>query len=261
MRDDLRAEQDDLDGLVAGLDDRQWAAATPSPGWRVAEQIAHLAYFDGAAAVAIAHPEAFLRLRSELLAVAVQGPGAMDDLTLAPYRAMAPADLLAAWRADRVRLADASASLADHDRVEWFGPSMGAKSFLTARLMETWAHGQDVVDALGLVRPVTDRLSHLARLGFITRSWSFTVRGRQVADVPIRVVLDAPSGGRWSFGDEDAPESIRGSAEDFCLVVTQRRHVDDTDLAVAGAAARDWMLVAQAFAGGPTEGPPAGTWT
>ena len=31
----------------------------------------------------------------------------------------------------------------------WYGPSMSARSFVTARLMETWAHGMDVADALG----------------------------------------------------------------------------------------------------------------
>jgi uncharacterized protein (TIGR03084 family) len=178
-----------------------------------------------------------------------------DDLTLGPFRAMTPDELLAAWRAGREELAAAGATLANDTRVEWYGPSMGSKSFLTARLMEAWAHGQDVVDAVGATRPATDRLRHIAQLGFITRGWTYANRGLEVPSTPVRVELTSPSGETWSFGPEDAPESIVGPALDFCLVTTQRRHVDDTDLVVTGPAARDWMEKAQLFAGPPSDGP------
>lgn len=260
VRTDLLDEQQALDDLVGDLADDQWSAPTPSPGWTVADQVAHLAYFDRAAALAIEDPEAFAELKQAFWEVAVQGAAATDDYALAPFRAMAPAGLVAAWRRDRSTLATASAGLADDGRVEWFGPSMGARSFLTARLMEVWAHGQDVVDALGLARQATDRLAHVARLGFITRSWSFVNRGLEAGDVAVRVRLDAPSGASWTYGDDDAPASVEGRAQDFCLVVTQRRHVDDTDLVLHGDAAREWMVHAQAFAGPPSDGPPAGTW-
>jgi uncharacterized protein (TIGR03084 family) len=145
--------------------------------------------------------------------------------------------------------------LDDDTRVEWYGPSMGAKSFLTARLMETWAHGQDVCDAVGATRAPSDRVRHIAQLGVITRGWSYVVRGETAPDVPVRVELTAPSGALWAWGADDTGEQIAGRAIDFALVVTQRRHVDDTDLAVDGDAALDWMRKAQAFAGTPTTGP------
>jgi uncharacterized protein (TIGR03084 family) len=138
---------------------------------------------------------------------------------------------------------------------------MSAKSFLTARLMETWAHGQDVVDAVGAARAPTDRLRHIAQLGVITRRWSYANRGLAVREEEVRVELAGPSGTTWTWGQDDAAASIVGAAEDFCLVVTQRRHVDDTMLVVRGDAARDWMLKAQAFAGPPTDGPRPGTRT
>ncbi len=258
VRADVLAEQDSLDDIVSGLNDEQWYAPTPSKGWRVVEQIAHLAYFDDAAAVAITDPARFVELRGALQSALAGGdPEAADTLTLEPLRSLQPAGLLEAWRASRRLLADAAASVADDDRIEWYGPSMGSKSFLTARLMEAWAHGQDVADAVGVDRTATDRLTHIARLGFITRGWSYAVRGLAVPADQVRVELVAPSGAHWRFGPEDAAQSISGSAEAFCLVVTQRRHVDDTDLVVEGDAARDWMLQAQAFAGGPTEGPAA----
>jgi uncharacterized protein (TIGR03084 family) len=246
---DMRAEQDALDALVAGLTDEQWRLATPSPGWAVADQIGHLTYFDGAAATAVADPPAFTASVEQLVAADDQ-----DALTL--HRHLTPPELLAAWRANRHRLADVAATLDDESRIAWYGPSMGAKSFLTARLMEVWAHGQDVVDAIGVEREATDRLQHIAQLGFITRGWSYINRGLDVPDAPVRVRLTAPSGAIWEYGPADCADSVEGPAEDFCLVVTQRRHVDATALVTDGDAARDWMLKAQAFAGGPTDGPP-----
>ena len=255
---DLVAEQQALDEVVAGLDAADWAASTPSAGWAVSDQVAHLTYFDRAAAAAITEPEAF-RASVEKLWVAASRNGG-DDLTLGPFRALSSDDLLATWRDGRTLLAKAAVTLTDEDRVEWYGPSMGARSFLTARLMEAWAHGQDVVDAVGGHRPASDRLRHVAQLGVITRRWSYANRKMAVPDVEIDVALTAPSGGRWTWGPGDAPEVIRGPAEDFCLVVTQRRHLDDTDLEVVGDAARDWLLLAQAFAGPPSDGPDSGSF-
>ena len=254
---DLRDEQQSLDEIVAGLDNLQWALPTSSVPWTVADQIGHLAYFDNAASLAIANPTAFAEDVNRLW-TATSDAETADDLSLREYRALTPAQLLDGWRSGRRFLSKAAATLTDDMRVNWYGPSMGAKSFLTARLMETWAHGQDVVDAVGVYRAASDRLGHIARLGFITRAWSYTNRGLRAPIDPIRVNLTSPSGEAWSFGPDDATESVTGPAADFCLVVTQRRHVDDTQLD-ATALGREWLLIAQAFAGPPTDGPPAGT--
>jgi uncharacterized protein (TIGR03084 family) len=251
---DLVAEQQSLDDIVAGLSDAEWALDTPSPGWTIADQIGHLTYFDGTAALAITDPDAFTEQMHQLLAVGTTG-GSADDVTLGTYRAMRPTELLEAWRTNRRALASAGSTLADDTRVAWYGPSMGAKSFLTARLMETWAHGQDIVDAVGVDRAPTDRLRHIAQLGFITRGWTYVNRGLDVPATPVAVVLESPSGETWRFGPDDAAEHVVGRALDFCLVTTQRRHVDDTALVVTGDAARDWMEKAQLFAGPPSDGP------
>lgn len=252
---DLRAEQEDLDDVVAPLTDQQWATPTPSPGWTVADQIAHLTYFDGTATTAVVDPERFGAETTALLE-ALAGDGAdMDEATLAWCRDLAPAELLGRWRTNRAELLEAAATLADDARVPWYGPSMGAKSFLTARLMETWAHGQDVVDAVGASRTPTDRLRHIAQLGVITHGWSYVNRGLEPPTHRVRVELTSPSGQAWSWNDDATDGAVRGPAEDFCLVVTQRRHVDDTALVTEDSAARDWMEKAQAFAGGATEGP------
>ncbi len=158
----------------------------------------------------------------------------------------------------------ALADLPDGARIPWYGPSQSGRSFATARLMETWAHGLDVIEALhpvGLAEAPapTDRLAHICHLGVATRGWSFVVRDQASPEAEVRVELTLPSGQSWSAGSEDAADRVTGEALDFCLVVTQRRHVDDTDLFVEGDAARAWMEVAQCFAGAATLPPAPGS--
>jgi len=242
---DLRDEQDALDDVVATLSDDQWETPSPSPGWTVADQIGHLSYFDAAAVLACEDPERFRSEAAELRAAAN-----IDALTLG--RGIAPAERLGIWRTNRNRLFTVSSGLDEETRIPWYGPSMGAKSFITARLMECWAHGQDVCDALGVDHAATDRLRHVAQLGFRTRTWSYVNRGLEAPEVPVEIHLVSPSGETWRFGSAEGNEQIQGTAVDFCLVVTQRRHVDESGLVINGQSAREWMEIAQAFAGGPT---------
>jgi uncharacterized protein (TIGR03084 family) len=253
LRSDLVAEQDALDDVVAAINDDRWRSATPSPGWTVADQIGHLTFFDRSAASSILDPEKF---REELDALIEHASSdGIDEFTLRTYRAMSAPELLGAWREGRKVLEQAASTLDEETRLPWYGPSMGAKSFLSARLMETWAHGTDIVDALKATRPATDRLRHVAQLGYLTRAWSYRVRGDDAPKDDIRVELLGPSGDLWTWGPEDAKERVTGPAEEFCLVVTQRRHVDDTSLGY-GELGREWLVRAQAFAGGPSDGPP-----
>ncbi|NNF54532.1 MAG: TIGR03084 family protein [Acidimicrobiales bacterium] len=248
---DLEAEQEALDAVVADLPAKSWQIATASPRWAVRHQIAHLAYFDHAAALAITEPEAFKASASELFSHVDEGAEAIDQLTVGLLSKRSASELLADWRANRLELSTAAATLENDSRVVWYGPSMGSKSFLTARLMECWAHGQDIVDAVGATRSATDRIRHIAQLGYITRGWSYANRGLDVPAEPVRVRLHSPSGQTWTFGPQDATETVAGSAEEFCLVVTQRRKVGDTAL-TATPIAMDWLEIAQAFAGPAT---------
>lgn len=252
VRADLIAEQDELDALVAPLSDEVWRLATPSPGWNVADQIGHLTYFDGSAVNAILDPDRFQSEMSDLFESALAE--GVDTFTLGAFRTLSPRQQFAAWRYNRTALATAARTLDDDTRVDWYGPSMGARSFLTARLMEVWAHGTDIADALGVDRPATNRLRHVTQLGFITRKWSYKVRGEEPPDGSVRLELTGPEGDVWTWGDADATDTIRGTAQEFCLVVTKRRHLDDTSLET-GDLGRHWMLRAQAFAGTPSSGP------
>ncbi len=246
---DLAAEHADLDQLVDGLDEAGLDRPTPADGWSVRDQVSHLAWFDEQATLAVRDPDAFVAGLPDALA-----DDAFTDRAVVAGRAMAGPALRAWWRGARAELLDALAELGPGTRVPWYGPPMSPASFTTARLMETWAHGQDVADGLEAERAPTDRLRHVAFLGVRALPNSYRVRGLPVPDAAVRVELTAPSGTTWAWGEESASEVVRGPAVDFCLVVTQRRHVDDTELVAEGPVAADWLRLAQAFAGPPGPG-------
>lgn len=250
LADDVQAEHDALADGLRGLGEDAWSTPTPAPRWTVRDQVTHLAFFDHVTRLAIAEPAAFEALRAE----AEQDLESYVDGRRAEAADRSGPEMLDWWARERTALLDAARAADPRQRVPWFGPSMSLASKLTARVMETWAHGQDVVDALGLVRPPTARLHHVARIGVLAFPNSFRANGRPVPEAGVRVVLTAPGGGTWEWGERDAPDSVSGPAEDFCLVVTQRRHLDDTSLVVTGPVAMEWMSIAQAFAGAPGEG-------
>ncbi|WP_040926482.1 TIGR03084 family metal-binding protein [Saccharomonospora marina] len=247
---DLDAEGQEVDDLVSGLADDEWAKPTPAQGWTVAHQIAHLAWTDGKALLAARHPEEF---GAEVKRALAAGEGYVDDAA-AEGAATPPADLLAAWRQGRTQLRQALASVPSGTKLPWYGPPMSAASMATARMMETWAHGQDVADALGVERVPTARLRHIARFGVRTRDFAFHLHSLTAPAEEFRVELTAPGTGTWAFGPADAAQRVSGSALDFCLVVTQRRHPADTGLRAEGADAQQWLRIAQAFAGPPGQG-------
>ncbi len=248
--DDLRAESDHLDGLVAELPADRWAKATPAQGWTIAHQIAHLLWTDRVALLSVDDEAGF----NEVLGAAAEDPLGFVDRGAEEIAANAPAELLADWRATRHRLHDALLTVPDGRKLPWFGPPMSAASMATARLMETWAHGLDVADALGVRPPPTARLRSIAHIGVRTRDFAFAINALEPPSDPFRVELAAPGGDTWTWGPEDAPQRVTGSAEDFCLLVTQRRAPSTLDVTAEGDDARRWLTIAQAFAGPPGPG-------
>ena len=246
--DDLAGEHAALDAVVAPLSADVWDEATPAAGWTIRDSISHLWFFDQRARMALS-PETLADFRADAERLLASGAASGPDPSVEVGRALRPHELLAAWRADRGRLLDLARTVDPSARIEWYGPAMGARSFITARLMETWAHGQDVRDALGLAPEVSDRLRHVAHIGVRARPYAYAVNGRALPEREVRVVLDVPGGGEWTWGDPAAPDKVSGAAIDFCLVVTQRRHAADTALVVEGRLAEEWLGLAQAFAG------------
>ena len=218
----------------------------------MAHQIAHLAWTDEQALLAATDPEAFTR------AVAEVGPrlGTLVDDAAGGRRGRGARPAAGPLAGGRATLAEALADLPDGTKLPWFGPPMSAASMATARLMETWAHGLDVTDALRLPPSVSARLRHVAHIGVRTRDFAFAQHGLAAPAEPFRVELAAPDGDTWGWGPEDAAQRVTGPALDFCLRVTQRRHRDDLALTATGADADRWLDLAQAFAGPPGPGRP-----
>jgi uncharacterized protein (TIGR03084 family) len=247
---DLRAESDELDALVAPLASDRWAASTPAAGWTIAHQIGHLLWTDRVALTSVTDEPAF----AGLLELAAANPIGFVDAGADELAATGPAELLADWRETRARLHDALLTVADGRKLPWFGPPMSAASMATARLMETWAHGLDVADTLGVKRLPTARLRSIAHIGVRTRDYAFAVNGLPAPTEPFLVELRAPDGSTWSWGPPDAAQRVTGDAEDFCCLVTQRRALRDLDVTAEGDDAKHWLQIAQAFAGPPGPG-------
>lgn len=249
---DLADESESLDALVAPLAPEQWRTPTPAEGWTVAHQIGHLMWTDAAAVTAVTEPEEFARS----VEAAMGDPDGFVDGAAREAALLEPATLLERWRWGRRALPDALRNVPSGGRVLWFGPAMSAASMATARLMETWAHGQDVADAIGVDRAPTDRIRHVAHIAVRARGFAYLVNGLELPAADIRVELVGPGGDRWTWGPADAAQRITGPALDFCLLSTQRRHLADLALVAEGDDARRWVTIAQAFAGPPGGGRP-----
>ncbi|MEU1123151.1 TIGR03084 family metal-binding protein [Streptomyces sp. NPDC005899] len=246
--DDLRQESEELDLLVAGLNAGGWALPTPAEGWTVAHQIAHLNWTDEVALLAVTDPGGFAGKAAEAAAAPETFVAEAAGEAVA---ALAPDALLVEWREGRARLQDALRAAPPQAKYPWYGPPMSVASMATARLMETWAHGQDVADALGVTRKPSTRLRHVARIGVRARDYAYFVRGAQPPAEQFRVELRAEDGTTSVYGPEDAAQRVTGPLLDFCLLVTRRAHRDDLSLRAVGPDAERWLDIAQAYAGPP----------
>ncbi|MFI1184353.1 TIGR03084 family metal-binding protein [Streptomyces sp. NPDC020799] len=250
--DDLRDEGEELDRLVAELKAEQWSLATPAPRWTIAHQIAHLHWTDHAALIAVTDEDGAHALTEKVLAA----PGSFADEGAEEGAQLPPGELLSRWREGRAALDRALQDAVPGSRFPWFGLYLSVGYMATGRLMETWAHAQDVVDALGAVRTPTDRLKHVVGLGVRARDLGFMAHGLVAPTEVFRVEVTGPAGELWTYGPEDAPQRVTGPALDFCLLVTQRAHRADLALCAEGRDADRWLDIAQAFAGPSGRGRP-----
>lgn len=242
---DLSAEGDALEALVAPLDEDGWRTMTPAEGWDIATTIAHLAWTDEAAIAAGTDKEAW---DAGVLKAMADPLGFVDAEAFAAAKAPG-AEIFARWQAGRPALVQMLRDYPAGQKLPWYGPPMSPASMATARFMETWAHALDVAEALEVTPEPTDRIRHVAHLGVRTRNFSFGVHELEPPAEEFRIDLVAPSGEVWSWGPEDAAQTLTGSAYDFCLLVTQRRNRADLDLVATGPDVDRWLDVAQAFAG------------
>ncbi len=254
---DLSAQYQAFDDLVAPLDRRGWTRKTMFYDWTVFDQVAHITFFDHESVLATEAPDQFLERSKGIMAILKSGKS-MRAYTNDLLGIEEPEHLLEFWRQIRHRLLSLLEKNELKDRIIWYGPDMSARSFATARLMETWAHSQDVFDLMGQKRVNGRELYHIAHLGVTTFSWSFKIKKLTPPDTGPRVELEGPSGERWDWGEPDAKDRVTGSVQDFCQVITQRRNVKDTGLKCFGEHAKKWMTIAQAFAGVAQSAPDPG---
>lgn len=255
---DFRAEAKQLHGLLATLPDKEWERPTLFKAWTINDVVQHLHFGDVMAMTSATDTAAFVALRADVAAKRAAGLTRVEETRqrLGDARGTALLDL---WYGHLDRLC----SLLDHrdpsERFKWAGPDMGLRMFVTARQMETWAHGQEIYDVLGEEREPTGRLHNIAVIGVRTFGWTFVNRGRPVPPEMPYVRLTAPSGEIWEWNPPASGDRVEGAALDFCQVVTQVRNIADTKLTAIGETAQQWMSIAQCFAGPPEDPPAPGT--
>ena len=225
--------------------------------WTPWDVVAHLHYFDLVSLVSLEGREAFAAEQKKLVEALQAGVSGKAQAREALGHLDAKS-LVERWKASSDDLAAQLGASDPKRRLPWFGPDMGVAMFTTARYMETWAHSQAIYDLKQVARQHTDRIRNVCAIGVKTFGWTFVNRGLEPPGAPPYLRLTAPSGAIWEYNDESESERIEGTALDFCLTVTQVRHVKDTGLRVTGEVATRWMEIAQCFAGGPVDPPPPG---
>lgn len=263
----LNEESETLDVFLSSLDEDGFDRVTPLHGFTIRDMVSHLVSVDRLALLRITDATGFAPARDALTA-ALQNPvaGEPDDHpTYARLRALEAAlvgspsssVLMDLWRAGLAALNRAAAATQGDLMIEWFAATMPISRLLAARHMAVFCYGQDIFDAFEVRRMPTDRIHAVADFGVRTRALAFATHDQDLPEMPF-VRLLAPSGRTWTWGDAQAPERIAGSAEQFCLVVTQRRNIADTALDVTGPGAARWMDIAQTIGGPPLQSPGPG---
>lgn len=253
---DFRVEADALAEILDPLPDEMWETPTQFKGWRINDVIVHLHFWNRAADLSMQDPDAFQTLAAEVVAGMAQGGMRHVENRIITSRGRA---LFEDWQQLYRDMEPRWATVEPKARMPWVGPDMSARSMVTARQMEHWAHGQEVFDLLGLEQPQSDRIRNIVFLGVNTFGWSHRVQGLAVPEEMPRLVLTAPSGELWTFGPNESLELIEGNAVEFAQVVTQTRNIADTGLKVDGEIASQWMATAQCFAGGKQTPPTPGS--
>jgi uncharacterized protein (TIGR03084 family) len=241
---DLRDEGDELEAVVT-TNSGAWRRPTAAPGWTIAHQVSHLEWTDNLLLTALGEPERFAEVVGQLpvpLTAAVDAAAASGALR-------DQSEALRAWQRSRGEVLEQLSARNPSDRVPWLDSTMSVRSAATARLMETWAHGQDIADGLGIRRTPSGRLRHVAHLAVSTRDYSFALHGLPAPTEEFRVELDGPAGQSWEWGPPDAPQRVTGPALDFCLLAVRRQPRAEVKLTAVGEQADTWLTVIQAFAG------------
>jgi len=224
--DDLEAEQDRLEDILAGLDDAQWAAASGADGWTVCDVVLHLAQSEEAVLASTAGTSWETRLASGITLDQV-----MDQLVQAERAE--PALVFQRWREARRGAVRALRAADPAQPLSWVAARLKPATLATTRLAEHWAHGLDITGPLGIAFPDTERLHHVAWLAHRSLTYAFALTGEQAHEV--RCDLTAPDGAAtWHYGEAGADSAISGTAGAFCRVAAQRLAPQESGLRATG---------------------------
>ncbi|WP_411816564.1 TIGR03084 family metal-binding protein [Hyphococcus sp. DH-69] len=259
--DDFLIECDVLDDLLKRQNAEDLMRETQFKNWTIEDIIAHLHMWNHAALLTLESREKFQSFLMEILPVlGKEGHIGAQRHWLKTHLGNARGQaLLNEWSALYPQLAAAYKQADPENRVAWVGPEMSTTAKIIARQMECWAHGQAIFDLLGADRPESDRIRNICHLGVTTYSWTFRNRQTDPPQPKPHVHLTAPAGAAWEWNDVQADNFVRGSAVEFAQIVTQTRNIADTNLETFGDAAKQWMTIAQCFAGLPEDPPAKGT--
>lgn len=252
---DFLEETEILYKLLGNLDEAEFEKPTLFKNWMINDILVHLHFWNSNAHASLNEPTKFDQVMERFFSAIQTGK-------LRPYENKVIKErgrnLLEIWYQLSQKLGDDFSNVDPKLRVKWAGPDMSARTCISARQMEVWAHGQAVFDLIGQDRPESDRIKNIVILGINAFAWSYSVHGFVVPNKIPFLKLRAPSGEVWEFGDTSNPDIISGDATEFSQVVTQTRNIADTKLCVLGKTSKTWMQNAQCFAGPPETPPVAG---
>jgi uncharacterized protein (TIGR03084 family) len=238
--DDLAAEEEQLDDILAGLSQAQWLSESAAAGWSVADVVLHLAQSEEGV---ISSASGGVPQR-----IAAMAGGSVDDRAARWVLAerAAPAVVFERWRQSR-RAAMVALLAADPQwPLEWVAGPVKPSTLATTRLAEHWAHGLDITGPLGISFPDTGRLRHIAWLAHRTLPYALVRAGEPNAEVHCE--LTSPDGDTWSFGPAEAESSISGPAGAFCRVAAQRLDSGQSGLKATGPRGDTALRVLRTYA-------------
>jgi len=252
---DFLQESNALYSLLEPLGDKDLNQITQFRYWTISDVIQHLLVWNRVAYLSLSDEDLAISILQRVMAQEFNFRALENEL----LDGLQGRELIQTWQKNYTLITEGFASADPKRRLKWAGPSMSARSSVSARLMETWAHGQEIYDILAVKRVDTDRILSIAHLGVNTFGWTYSNRGQEIPAQRPNIELIAPSGDHWTWSETDSDNNIFGNAVDFCQVVTQTRNIHDTNLKVEGDVAKEWMATAQCFAGDATDPPAPGS--
>ncbi len=242
-----------FESALAELDSPARAAPSPVRGWTIGDLVTHVAATDGLLAAAIGipadppvDPRQDVVAHSEALIAHARTRPAEAEYARALWRD--GVDAIAARLRAEPNLAGRS--------IQVGGIGMSVADQLTVRAFETWIHARDIAHAVGLRLP--DPLAHdlhvMSDLAARLLDELSTLDIPGVSEPPagtVELTLTGPGGGSWlvrvgavggaahAGGAEGAArtppaaEITLGTVE-FCLLVGDRRRLDDLDVVITG---------------------------